>query len=41
MAEIEFVAFAAWSVISAIIFVVVGLVYKKYLRRHKDEPSSR
>jgi hypothetical protein len=39
MAYFDMVAFASWSSITAIFVVVTGLVYKKFVKRDKDEPS--
>ncbi|MBM2852166.1 MAG: hypothetical protein HW420_713 [Candidatus Nitrosotenuis sp.] len=36
MAEIQIVPLISWSVISAVLFVVVGLAYRTYMRKKRD-----
>jgi len=37
MAQFDMVAFISWSSITAIFIVVTGLVYKKFVKRGRDE----
>ena len=37
MANFDMVAFIAWSSITAILIVVTGLVYKKFVKRDRNE----
>ncbi len=39
MAEMDFVAFGAWSVITLVVIVITGLVYRKYQRKHAASSS--
>ena len=39
MANPDVIAFATWSVITAVFLVVTSLVYRKF-RRRQDEPPS-
>lgn len=36
MAEIQIVPLISWSVVAAVLFVVVGLAYRTYLRKKRD-----
>jgi hypothetical protein len=36
MAEIQIVPLIGWSVISAVLFVVVGVVYRTFMRKKRD-----
>jgi hypothetical protein len=36
MAEIQIVPLISWSVVTAVLFVVVGLVYRTYARKKRD-----
>jgi hypothetical protein len=38
MADFDIVAFISWSSITAIFVVITGLVYKKFVKRDRDEP---
>jgi hypothetical protein len=33
MADVEFVPFISWAIISAAVFAIVTLVYRSYLRK--------
>lgn len=37
MAEIQIVPLISWSVVSAVLFVVVGLAYRIYMRKKRDD----
>lgn len=39
MAEIQIVPLIGWSVVAAVLFVVVGLTYRTYLRKKRDTDS--
>ncbi len=39
MAYFDMAAFASWSSITAIFVVVIGLAYKKFVKRDKNESS--
>ena len=36
MAEIQIVPLISWSVISAVLFLVVGLAYRAFTRKKRD-----
>lgn len=36
MVEIQIVPLISWSVVSAVLFVVVGLAYRTYVRKKRD-----
>ncbi len=36
MAEIQIMPLISWSLASAILFVVVGLAYRTYMRKKRD-----
>lgn len=40
MGDVNIPALATWSVITLVVIVVTGLVYRRYLRRSKNEASS-
>jgi len=40
MAEADFVAFGAWSVITIVVIVITGLVYRTYQRKQNATSSS-
>jgi hypothetical protein len=36
MAEIQIIPLISWSVVAAVLFVVVGLTYRTYMRKKRD-----
>ena len=36
MTEIQIVPLISWSVVAAVLFVVVGLAYRTYMRKKRD-----
>ena len=40
MTEFDFVAFGAWSAITAVVIVITGIVYISYRRKQNEAPSS-
>jgi hypothetical protein len=40
MAEVQIVPFISWAVVSAVLFAVVAVVYKTYLKKKKNDQSS-
>lgn len=36
MAEVQIVPFISWAVVSAVLFAVVAIVYKTYLKKKKS-----
>ena len=40
MAEPDFVPFAIWSVVTMALLAVTGLVYRIFLRKKNEKPSS-
>ncbi len=36
----DIVAFSSWSVITAVVIIVISIVYRKFSKQKKDEPSS-
>lgn len=39
MAEIQIVPLISWSVVTAVLFVAVGLAYRAYSRKRRDDPD--
>jgi len=39
VAELQPIPFIAWSVITGILFVVIGISYRIYLKKKKSDPS--
>lgn len=39
MAELQFVPFVAWSAVTGVLFVLVGLSYRSYVSKKKVDPS--
>ncbi|MGI0069804.1 MAG: hypothetical protein ACREAN_06075 [Nitrosopumilaceae archaeon] len=37
MTHFDLVAFGSWSAVTAIFIIVIGLVYKQFTKRKKDE----
>lgn len=37
MAEIQIVPLISWSVVTAVLFVIVGLAYRAYSRKKRDD----
>ncbi|HEX9846395.1 MAG TPA: hypothetical protein VGA92_08050 [Candidatus Nitrosotenuis sp.] len=40
MAEVQIVPFISWAVVSAVLFAVVAIVYKTYLKKKKSNQSA-
>jgi len=40
MAEFDFTVFGVWSVITAVVIVITGIVYRSYRRKQNEESSS-
>ena len=40
MVEFDFVAFGMWSVITAVVIVITGIVYISYRRKQNEASSS-
>ena len=36
MAEVQIVPLVSWSVISVVLFVIVGIAYRTYMRKKRD-----
>lgn len=39
MAELQFVPFVAWSAVTGVLFVIVGLSYRVYICKKRADPS--
>lgn len=39
MAELQFVPFVAWSAVTGVLFVIVGLSYRLHVHKKKADPS--
>lgn len=39
MAEMQLVPFVAWSAVTGVLFVLVGLAYRSFLGKKKSDPS--
>ena len=40
MAEFDFAVFGVWSTITAVVIVIIGIVYRSYRRKQNEKPSS-
>jgi len=40
MSHFDLTAFSSWSAVTAIFIIVVGVVYRKFSKRNKDESHS-
>ena len=39
MVEVDITAFGVWSIVTLVVIVITGLVYRKYQRKHATSSS--
>jgi hypothetical protein len=40
MTEVQIIPFISWAIVSAVLFAVVAIVYKTYLKKKKSNQSA-